>query len=236
MPQTLGTTREKAGPAEAQKAAKGVKAAAPAAAQRAGRSPRRSAKREAILETAERLFYDNGFHATGIDRIVGEAGVTPRTLYNHFASKDDLVCAVLRRREARYFSDFDEYTAAREQLHGDAVRAVFEALARWLNGEAARGCMFISALSEYPDEGGEVGAIVAAHKARVRDGLRQRLAAMGIESDESLVGGLLLLMEGATGLAPVLGSDKAAAYAIDAAQALLAAKRAETHSPTTAKA
>lgn len=187
-------------------------------------TPRRSVKREAILDAAERLFYENGFHATGIDRIVSDAGVTPRTLYHHFASKDQLVQGVLRQRETRYFELLDAFADARQQQHGDPVRAVFEALANWLETGAAQGCIFISALNEYANENEEIAAIVSAHKTRVRKKLQARLVDAGYAADENLVGGLLLLMEGATSLAPVLGGKQAALYAIDAAQALLSAK------------
>ena len=78
--------------------------------------------RERILETAERLFYAEGIRAVGVDRIIAEAGVAKMTLYNHFASKDDLILAALQHREATFM---DRFTAWMEEArsNGTNVRA-----------------------------------------------------------------------------------------------------------------
>ena len=57
-----------------------------------------TSKREQLLDTALRLFYREGYHATGIERILAESGVAKMTLYKHFASKDELMLAALQRR------------------------------------------------------------------------------------------------------------------------------------------
>ncbi len=56
-----------------------------------------SQRREELVQTAVRLFRKNGYHATGIDRILAEAGVAKMTLYKHFRSKDELILGALRR-------------------------------------------------------------------------------------------------------------------------------------------
>ena len=63
-------------------------------------------RRDHLVETAIRLFNRDGFHATGIDTILSEAGVAKMTLYKHFKSKDDLIVAALRRRDERWMTWF----------------------------------------------------------------------------------------------------------------------------------
>ena len=181
----------------------------------------RSGKREAVVGAAGRLFHSQGFHATGIDRIVAEAGVTPRTLYHHFRSKDDLLLAVLQKREEDYFSAFDQVAAARLRRHGDPVRAAFEALAQWLRTEPAHGCLFLRALAEQGHGDARVREAVQTHKARVLCDLEQRLEALLARTDARLAGSLMLLMEGATALAPLLGAEVAARRALDGVEQML---------------
>jgi AcrR family transcriptional regulator len=122
-----------------------------------------SAARQRILETADRLFYEEGIHAVGIQRIVAEAGVTNVTLYRHFPSKDDLVAAYLERR-----SDFDhdQVDGIITKHEGDpraALDELAEALTRDDFGQVSRGCPFINASAEFT---GGHPARVAAREIR----------------------------------------------------------------------
>jgi AcrR family transcriptional regulator len=110
---------------------------------------RTSQARERILRTADRLFYDEGIHAVGIQRIVAEAAVTRVTLYRHFPSKDDLIAAYLERR-----ADYDrtQVTGIVETNPGDprtALTALATALTRDDFGALRRGCPFINASAEF---------------------------------------------------------------------------------------
>jgi len=101
-------------------------------------------KREAVLETAERLFYAEGFHATGIDRVVTEAGVARMTLYNHFPSKEALIEAVLTRRYGRYLGELRHAIEAAGQ--DAAVMALVERHAAWIETVSDRGCIVMKAI------------------------------------------------------------------------------------------
>ncbi|MCZ6886228.1 MAG: TetR/AcrR family transcriptional regulator, partial [Alphaproteobacteria bacterium] len=65
-----------------------------------------SSKRDHLIETALGLFCRDGFHATGIDKILAASGCAKMTLYNHFTSKDELILAVLHRRDETFRNDF----------------------------------------------------------------------------------------------------------------------------------
>ena len=107
--------------------------------------------RERLLDAAALLFYENGFHAIGIDQIIDEVGVTKTTFYNHFESKDDLVIAVLHERDK---IELAEWLGIMERKGGDDPRArilaLFDLLEDWLADPAFRGCMFLKAEAEDP--------------------------------------------------------------------------------------
>jgi AcrR family transcriptional regulator len=121
---------------------------------------RTSPARERILLTADRLFYDEGIHAVGIQRIVTESSVTRVTLYRHFPSKDDLVAAYLDRRSAHDHAQVDGIIDA----HRDDPRGALTELAVVLTRDdfagIRRGCPFINASAEF----------TGTHPARVRAG------------------------------------------------------------------
>jgi AcrR family transcriptional regulator len=110
---------------------------------------RPSAARERIVATADRLFYDEGIHAVGIQRIVAEAGVTRVTLYRHFPSKDDLVSAYLGRRAQHDHDQIDGIVAAHPDDPRRALTELATALTRDDFGSVQRGCPFINASAEF---------------------------------------------------------------------------------------
>ncbi len=184
-------------------------------------------KTEQILIAAEAVLYREGFHATGVDRLIKAAGVTPRTLYRHFRSKDDLVRAVLKRRDGRYRKCFEADVARHAAAHGDPLLACFDALEDWLTSEGNRGCMSLKALGEYGAHTPAIAEVAAHHKRGALDDLRRRVTAASLDPEHGLPERLMLLMEGAIALAPVLGARMAANQARAAAADLLVAARKE---------
>ena len=108
-----------------------------------------SEARERILLTADRLFYDEGIHAVGIQRIVAEAAVTRVTLYRHFLSKDDLISAYLDRRAAFDHRQVDGIVDAHPDDPREALTELATALTRDDFGAVRRGCPFINASAEF---------------------------------------------------------------------------------------
>src|SRR4051794_1080759 len=111
--------------------------------------PRASAARERILQTADRLFYDEGIHAVGIQRVIAEASVTRVTLYRHFPSKDDLIAAYLARRAAYDHEQVNGVIAAYADDPRGALTELAEVLTRDDFGAVRRGCPFINASAEF---------------------------------------------------------------------------------------
>lgn len=140
--------------------------------------PRPLPARERILETAHDLFYRDGIRATGIDRIIAEAGVAKVTFYRHFPSKNDLILAFLDYRHGLWMHWFvDALQRHAGQGRKGRQQAIVDTMAEWFASKDFRGCAFINAAVEL--DGTVPGVMEAArrHKQDMADAIAQRLPA-----------------------------------------------------------
>lgn len=175
-----------------------------------------------ILDVASELFYARGIHAVGVDTIAAESEVTKRTLYDRFGSKDELVAAYLRARDARWRA---LVVAAVEAADGPAGRvlAPFDVLETWV-ADAGRGCAFVNAFAELDDAAHPGRAVIADEKRWLEELFATELRAAGSgDGDGDLALHLLLLHEGALVSCAVAGRPTAPRVAREAARALVAA-------------
>jgi len=192
---------------------------APATARAPEAAP--DATRERILDAADRLFYAHGIQSIGVDAVVLEAGISKRTLYKHFGSREQLVAAYLARRGARQ----PEEPRPGEEL--EEILGVFKRFERWFASEGFRGCPFSNAIAEL---GGDAGhpALAVAHDIKQRNTawFEVRLRALGAAHPGALAMQLSILVEGAVALAVQRKADgdapQVARAAGAAARALLA--------------
>ena len=147
-----------------------------------------------ILDAAGDLFYGRGITAVGVDLIAEHSGVTKRTLYNQFGSKDQLVVAYLEEREQRWQLLVRETIAAAASPI-DAVLAPLEAQRTW-NQNNPRGCAFINALAELPDPTHPAHVVATQEKQWLIDLFRELAAAAGCSAPDTLATQLLVLHEG----------------------------------------
>lgn len=153
-----------------------------------------SEARERLLLTASELFYAEGIHAVGVDRILEKAGVTRATFYRHFPSKEDLVSAYLGREDELLRGAFAgiEGLPAEQQLEG-AIRGIADDISR----NHTRGCPFINASAEYPDAASPVRRLIAAHREWFRSTLEGALSAAGRTDAAERARALVLLRDAA---------------------------------------
>jgi len=178
-------------------------------------------KKDQLIDTALRIFNSEGFHATGIDRVISESGVARMTLYNHFKSKDELILAVLRRRDENFRNWMMRFVEKKAKTPREQLLAVFDALAEWFNDKAFSGCMFINAAAEFSDPDNPIHRLTTEHKILLRDYLKVLSTRSNARDENSLADGLMLLMEGAIVMRYVAGDRLAARSARAAATVLL---------------
>ncbi|MEV4042724.1 AcrR family transcriptional regulator [Streptomyces sp. SAI-195] len=150
-----------------------------------------------VLEAAERLFYEHGIHAVGVDLIAAEAGVTKKTLYDRFGSKEQIVVEYLAGRDERW----RDLLAARLDEAGEGaaarIEAVFEASRAWSERYGAKGCSMINAYAEISDPDHPAYPVITGQKRWMLDlftGLAREVDEAGADR---LARTLMLLHEGA---------------------------------------
>ena len=184
---------------------------------------KRSEARQRILETADRLFYQEGICAVGIDRIVAEAGVAKMTLYTHFPSKNDLILAVLQYREETFFDFLRDAMERHRQRLNDPLHAFFASLKEWFTSPDFHGCAFQNAAMALADPNHPATRFARDHKRRFTEMLRSVIEqSVGREANE-FVPMIALLVEGAMVTAAIQGTPEAADIAWNATQRLVQA-------------
>lgn len=183
--------------------------------------------RRKLLDTAADLFYREGIGATGVDRISAEAGVSKRSLYQHFAGKDALVAAALADHGQAVLElyipiDDGEAPARRKVLD------VFDALSRWSKAPDFRGCPFVNVSTELANPHHPARAVARDYKLRLQRYFARQARAGGAKNPSALADQLLMLFDGAIcqamiKSAPVPDSARAAAEILLDAHGLVGA-------------
>src|SRR5678815_4957420 len=156
-----------------------------------------SQARQRILETADRLFYQEGVRAVGIDRIIAEAGVAKMSLYKHFLSKDDLILAVLKYREESVLAFFQAAMERHSKKAKSRLRAFFGALKDFFESPGFRGCPFQNAAVELADSNHPGVEFVRGHKQRFSKFLRDLVEETIGKAAAKIAPAVSILVEGA---------------------------------------
>lgn len=190
-----------------------------------------SEKRQVLIETAFKLFYRKGVHAVGINEILAETGIAKKTLYNHFASKNELISAVVAYRD-KCFCDWLEGELNKPEPGIARIDALFDALDDWFNDRAEvllpfRGCFFINVSGEYSDPADPIHQQCMKHKKNVAVLIKKQVGTLDIGADQvqSLTDSLCLLKEGAIVLAHVQGDKSVALKAKKSAEVMVRSVR-----------
>jgi AcrR family transcriptional regulator len=178
-------------------------------------------KRERLIEAGLKLFYERGFNATGIDAVLAEAGVAKMTLYKHFRSKDDLIVAVLRRRDEVFRNWLSRAVERLATTPRARLLALFDAHHEWFESDGFRGCMFINAAAEFGQLSGPIHTVAGEHKWLVIAYIGELTHAAGATEPGALALQLCLLLDGATAGTHVTGDPSAAGAARAAAETLI---------------
>lgn len=172
--------------------------------------------REVLLDAAERLFYERGIQAVGMDAVRAASGLPLKRIYGFFATKEELVVAVLHRRDQRWRGDLAAHVERVADPRG-RVLAVFDWLAEWCAEPGFRGCAWINAFGELGPASAAVLAEVRSHKRAFHDQMAEWARAAGLPVADPLV----LLAEGAIVTAAITGDPGPARQARAAAATLL---------------
>ncbi|WP_307744888.1 TetR family transcriptional regulator [uncultured Pantoea sp.] len=172
-------------------------------------------KRDDIIQAAERLFYTHGFHATSTDQLCREAGVSTRTFYHYFPSREAMTAAVMAAREQRFMA---ELLPAHQP---EAIAQLFSVLASWTEANGAHGCFFLKAWGEYAGRDQALAEQALAFRAAMRRYITDCVTCLHGAEDRSLSDAIWMLFEGAITTALITGPAAAQHAAQIASQLLL---------------
>jgi AcrR family transcriptional regulator len=176
-----------------------------------------------IIAAADELFYSRGFSSVGVEHIAAKAGITKKTLYYHFRSKDELIAAYLQARDRPSLERFQQWAGTSGPMVERMVR-MFERLGRAIKSPAWKGCGFTRAVGELADSPDHPAVLVARnHKLNFERWLADGLKAEGRKDSVPLARALMVLVDGAV---TQLLLHRDGAYAAAAAQAVRAILRA----------
>ena len=185
-----------------------------------------SEARQRIVETADRLFYKDGIHAVGIDRVIAEAGVAKATLYKHFRSKDELILAALQHREHLVLEFYRTELARHDGRPKEKLRALFNALKDRFASPGYRGCAMQNAALELANPAHPASKFVREYKRRFVEMIRGVVEEAAGKEAARLAPAIALLFEGAIVTAVIQGDPEAARVARDTALRLVEGAKA----------
>lgn len=162
---------------------------------------RRSEIRGHLLDTALRLFNLHGYHATGIDFLIAEAGVAKTTLYRHFETKEDLILAALERRDEQSRAEMRIFVEQRTNDPYERLLATFDFLEASVRDKQFRGCIFMSAAGEHKEAVDPVFRAALMHKRLVLAYFEELAHAARFAEPKRISDTINLLHEGATAIA-----------------------------------
>ncbi len=165
---------------------------------------------EKILQTARRLFCQVGIHATGIARIIEESGVSRRSLYTHYGSKENLLKAVFETEASLWFRWFDRDLPQMECSPASRVLALFDLMRDWFDSDVFYGCVFINAVAEHEKCNSWVQEIANDHREKITARLQAMVAASCARDPAMVTEKLNLLIDGTIVTAMVTGNSEIA--------------------------
>lgn len=179
-------------------------------------------KKDQLVEVALGLFCREGFHATGIDKILAEANVAKMTLYKHFSSKEELILATLRLRDQQFNDNLVQnverlMTEKYQQQPLGVVHALFDSIEQWIRSDGFYGCTFINASAEFSELSDPVHQIATAHKLSVKNIIHALITPLQLNTPDYLAQQISLLIDGAIVVAQTTGNKDAINLARNAA-------------------
>lgn len=188
--------------------------------------------RRRLVEAADKLFYGQGIQAVGVDAVAHAAGVTKRTLYYHFKSKDELIAAYLEARDLPTLARYRGMIPGKAVPAAGQISGIFEQMEKNAKDPKWRGCSFVRAASEFAGSIGHPARIVASrHKKRFEYWLEEMLAAEGVKDATSLARQIMVLFDGAVTQILIHRDTSYAQEAGAAALMLLHARQIESLQP-----
>jgi AcrR family transcriptional regulator len=172
--------------------------------------PNGNPTRDRIIHAATKLFYSEGLRATSVDAVAEKAGVTKKTLYYHFQTKDELIATYLASRDQPTLAYYERWFAETKGSTADKVRGLFRSFGQSADTPNWRGCGFLRTIAELASTPGHPAIKAgAAHKKKFEAWMADTLARDGVRDAGKVARQIVVLLDGA---ATVMLIHRDAAY------------------------
>ncbi len=168
-------------------------------------------KKQQLIDKAIELFSKHGYHGTGIDTILAQTGISKRTLYNHFASKEELIVAALNEYDGRFREWLETEVTSSGNSPQQRLESIFDVAEKWFLSRSFFGCMYITAVGEFTEDEVNIRKVCKRYKNRLRQYFKTLSIDAGAVDPDGLADEIALLFEGATVTAQVSKQPKLAA-------------------------
>lgn len=163
----------------------------------------RTAKRQQIVEAAYDLFKQNGFYATGVDLIMQKAGVSKRTMYKYFPTKNNLIVAAVNHYKQVYKKHLDTLITEKGKDNREKIRLIFDDAMHWFHDSNFHGCLAVNAMGEFSGKDPAIEKICVEFKQWEINILRQLTKDFDDKRPDELAHKLFVLLEGMSAIAQV---------------------------------
>jgi AcrR family transcriptional regulator len=163
--------------------------------------------RDRLLDAADRLFYQEGVRAVGIDRVLAEADAAKASLYQHFGCKDQLVASYLARRTEYARASIEAYLA--DTPPSQRALRFFDWVVGWAESNEFRGCPLQHTVTELTDAAHPARAIAHGQREWFTERLLEWTMAAGVKDAKATARALLVLFDGAVAGSEVDGPQRA---------------------------
>lgn len=180
--------------------------------------------RQRLLDTAADLFSREGYRAVGTDTIIDRSGVAKMTLYRHFSTKNELICAYIDQTIEGFWTWFEQVIGEHPDSPREQLIAIFEMLASQIADPVFYGCSCLNAAVEFPQLDHPAHQVAFQHKQDVRTRFHDLATQAGARQPDVLADQLLLLMNGALMQGRMQGPTDLASTVVQAAKALIDAQ------------
>ena len=170
-------------------------------------------KRDVLIDTARDLFTAHGFHAVGVDTILNKAGISKRTLYKYFRSKEDLILAVIRHYDETFRNYLMREVESREKAAAKQLLVIFDVCEEWFSEAHFHGCLAVKAIGEYSEKNKAIQRSCEEFVRLIGEYMEKLATKAGARNPKGLAQELVLLFEGAIVMAVVSGNPKVARQA-----------------------
>lgn len=154
-------------------------------------------KRDEIIARAYDVFYKQGFHATGVDTVLADSGISKRTLYKYFRTKEELIAAIVTHYQKVLFSTFPAEMAKRSSNPKQQILSMFDIEREAFEANNYNGCLAINAALEFQGKDGTIESGCSSIYVKLEEFIAELCTQAKYKNAKVLANQIIIILAGA---------------------------------------